>query len=77
MADGVVPKGVTKGCRPVDPALIARLEAIVHRRTDPALTAQFGISYNTWRKMIAGQPVRVSLLARLQARLDQPGSTPG
>ncbi|WP_019516912.1 hypothetical protein [Sphingomonas sp. Mn802worker] len=60
-----------RGCRTVDPALIARLEATVDRRTDTALTAQFGISYNTWRKMIAGQPVRASVLDRLEARLEQ------
>lgn len=58
-----------RGCRPVDAALIARLQALVDRRTDSALRAQFGISYNTWRKLIAGLPVRASVLDRLQARL--------
>jgi hypothetical protein len=32
--------------------------------------AQFGISYNTWRKVIAGQPIRASLRERLLARIE-------
>lgn len=59
-----------KGCREVDPALIDRMRAMVDRRTDEALTAQFGISYNTWRKLIEGRPVRASLLSRLEARVE-------
>ncbi|MET0240005.1 MAG: hypothetical protein ABW184_08915 [Sphingobium sp.] len=42
---------------------------MVTYRTDAALNARFGISYNTWRKLIAGQPVRASLLSRLESRL--------
>jgi hypothetical protein len=42
---------------------------MVERRTAAALTAQFGISYNTWRKLIGGDPIRASVLERLQARL--------
>ncbi|MFT3966036.1 MAG: hypothetical protein QM690_09160 [Sphingobium sp.] len=60
----------SKGCRDVDPRLVARVKAMVTHRTDEALNARFGISYNTWRKLIAGQPVRASLLTRLEARLD-------
>ncbi|HEX7873590.1 MAG TPA: hypothetical protein VF475_11805 [Sphingobium sp.] len=60
----------TKGCRDVDPLLVDRVKAMVTHRTDEALNARFGISYNTWRKLIAGQPVRASLLTRLEARLD-------
>lgn len=60
----------SKGCRPVDPLLVDRLQAMVDRRTDAALTEQFGISYNTWRKLIAGEPIRASVLTRLQARID-------
>ncbi|MCE7797201.1 hypothetical protein LWE61_11590 [Sphingobium sufflavum] len=59
-----------KGCREVDPRLVDRMRAMVTYRTDEALNARFGISYNTWRKLIAGQPVRASLLNRLEARLD-------
>lgn len=60
-----------KGCRDVDPCLVRRMQAMVTHRTDEALNARFGISYNTWRKLIAGQPVRASLLSRLEARLDR------
>ena len=59
-----------KGCRPVNPDFADRLQAMVGRRTEAALTEQFGISYNTWRKLIAGEPIRASLLSRLQARID-------
>jgi len=60
-----------KGCREVDPSLVARVKAMVTYRTDEALNERFGISYNTWRKLLAGQPVRASLLTRLEARLDR------
>ena len=42
---------------------------MVTYRTDAALGARFGISYNTWRKLIAGQPIRASLLSRLETRI--------
>lgn len=58
-----------KGCCDVDPRLVRRMEAMVTYRTDAALGALFGISYNTWRKLIAGQPIRASLLSRLETRL--------
>lgn len=60
----------SKGCRDVDPRLVHRMQAMVTHRTDEALNARFGISYNTWRKLIAGMPVRASLLSRLEARLE-------
>lgn len=62
-----MPQG--KGCREVDPRLVDRMQAMVTYRTDEALNARFGISYNTWRKLMAGQPVRASLLSRLEARV--------
>lgn len=58
-----------KGCTTVDPMLVERVQAMVTHRTDAALTERFGISYNTWRKLIGGHPVRASLLTRLEARL--------
>lgn len=61
----------SKGYRAGDPLLVIRMKAMVTGRTDEALNARFGISYNTWRKLIAGQPVRASLLSRLEARLDK------
>ncbi len=44
-------------------------------RTDEALSARFGISYNSWRKIIAGRPVRSSMAARLVRRVEsiEPG----
>jgi len=71
MQHPTLPGPLPKGCRQVNPALIDRLKATVERRTDVALTAQFGISYNTWRKLIAGQPIRSSVLSRLEARLEE------
>jgi hypothetical protein len=59
-----------KGCRDVDPRLVRRMQAMVTHRTDEALGERFGISYNTWRKLMAGQPIRASLLSRLEARLE-------
>lgn len=38
-------------------------------RTDEVLMRRFGISYNTFRKIEAGSPIRGSVAARLQARL--------
>ncbi len=38
-------------------------------RTDAALRDQFGISYNTFRKIECGQPIRSTLAARLQAKV--------
>ncbi|MET0240843.1 MAG: hypothetical protein ABW184_13215 [Sphingobium sp.] len=60
-----------KGCIAVDPRLVDRMRAMVTHRTDEALNDRFGISYNTWRKLVAGQPVRSSLLSRLEARLER------
>lgn len=63
-------KAGPKGCQEVDRRLVARVEAMVTHRTDEALNARLGISYNTWRKLIAGHPVRTSLLTRLEAKLN-------
>ncbi|PVE58181.1 hypothetical protein DC429_09980 [Arthrobacter sp. TPD3018] len=50
-------------------------------RTDEALQPRFGISYNTWRKIAAGEPIRATVAARLierimaeKTRLSQRGS---
>lgn len=58
-----------KGLSLADEQIIARLMADVIHRTDESLNDQFGISYNTWRKLMAGEPVRSSLLKRLEQRL--------
>lgn len=67
--DGTAADALPKGCRAVDPRLVSRLRTLVTARTDEALSDRFGISYNTWRKLIAGEPVRASLAERLEARL--------
>ena len=38
-------------------------------RTDQALQPRFGISYNTWRKIAAGQPIRATVAERLIDRV--------
>ncbi|MFG6283222.1 hypothetical protein [Sphingomonas sp. S6] len=38
-------------------------------RTDEALQPRFGISYNTWRKIAAGEPIRATVAARLIERI--------
>lgn len=53
----------------VDDGLLERMRTLATGRTDEALNAQFGISYNTWRKLMAGQPIRPSLASRLTDRL--------
>jgi hypothetical protein len=49
--------------------LIENLTADAPSLTREALNDKFGISYNTWRKLMAGQPVRISLIERLTQRL--------
>lgn len=61
----------TRGLHHVTPHIVALMQTIVAGRTDKALTAQFGISYNTWRKVLAGEPIRASLLIRLEARVEK------
>jgi hypothetical protein len=58
-----------RGCSFVPQRVIAKLCENVGHKTPEALNERFGISYNTWRKLIAGQPVRTSVLMRLEQRL--------
>jgi hypothetical protein len=53
----------------VAPETVARMQSQLNGRTDEALNNRFGISYNTWRKLAAGHPVRASLASRLLTRL--------
>ena len=57
------------GCRPIDPAVVRFMTSIVEGQTDECLNAQFGISYNTWRKLRKGEPIRASLADRLEHRV--------
>lgn len=58
------------GCVLPDPKTVTRLRKLVDKQTDESLNERFGISYNTWRRLMSGQPVRASLLSRLENRLD-------
>ncbi|WP_041393484.1 hypothetical protein [Sphingobium sp. SYK-6] len=53
----------------LDPEAVALMQRHLDGRTDERLNARFGISYNTWRKIAAGQGVRSSVADRLLARL--------
>lgn len=58
------------GCVLPDRTIVTRLRKHVQKQTDESLNDRFGISYNTWRRLISGRPVRASLLSRLEMRLD-------
>ncbi|CAN5190625.1 hypothetical protein BH10PSE12_BH10PSE12_33760 [soil metagenome] len=49
--------------------VIALMQILATGRTDEALNDRFGISYNTWRKLLAGRPIRTSLANRLKIRI--------
>ncbi|MGK6318372.1 hypothetical protein [Sphingomonas sp. DT-204] len=55
--------------RPVDPAVARAMKAMVYRQTDEGLTEQFGLSYNTWRKVRSGLPIRASVAERVELRV--------
>lgn len=59
------PKGQTF----LDPDIVDMMKRLVTGQTDEALNDRFGISYNTWRKLVAGQPVRHSLAQRVTQRV--------
>lgn len=58
-----------RGCSLADRRIISKLLEDAPSKTDESLNNRFGISYNTWRRLMAGQPVRTSLLIRLERRL--------
>lgn len=45
------------------------MKAIVSCQTDEGLTEQFGLSYNTWRKIRSGLPIRASVAERVELRM--------
>lgn len=53
----------------LEPETVERMQAHLDGLTDEKLNARFGISYNTWRKIAAGQRVRASVAGRLMMRL--------
>lgn len=58
-----------QGLRPIETDLRQAMQRLATGRTDEKLNERFGISYNSWRKIMAGQPVRISLAKRLAARI--------
>lgn len=59
-----------KGMVHLDCAVIEKMKRLARGQTDQALNARFGIGYNTWRKIIAGSTIRLSVARRLMRRLD-------
>lgn len=69
----IAPSRAKAGMRPVDEQAVLLMRREVCAQTDEALMRQFGISYNTWRKVREGQPIRRSVADRLESRLAQRG----
>ncbi len=55
--------------RNVDDYIAQAMQHILDGQTDEKLMPQFGISYNTWRKVRAGMPIRSSVATRLERKV--------
>lgn len=55
--------------RPVPQHVVDHMVAGMRGQTSDVLMMQFGISYNTWRKIRAGDPIRDSVAQRLEQRV--------
>jgi hypothetical protein len=55
--------------RAVDENVVHTMQRGLPVQQDATLMAAFGISYNTWRKVRAGQPIRSSVADRLEKRV--------
>ncbi len=55
--------------RPVPAHIVSQMLADTRDETGSALMTRYGISYNTWRKLRVGDPVRDSLAERLERRV--------
>lgn len=53
----------------IKPSLAETMKRLVTGRTDEVLNGRFGISYNSWWKLVGDQPVRATLWARLIERV--------
>ncbi|OJY68082.1 MAG: hypothetical protein BGP16_14510 [Sphingobium sp. 66-54] len=51
------------------PAVRDHMRASNAVRTDEGMRAMFGISYNTWKRIDGGDPIRASLASRLLSRM--------
>lgn len=63
------PLGSSANLRQVDPTIVERMRRDVIAETDEMLNRQFGISYNTWRKVRSSQAIRASVADRLEERV--------
>jgi len=63
--------------RPVPQKVVDHMMAGLTGQTSDVLMLQFGISYNTWRKIRAGDPIRSSVAERLERRMLDKGSPQG
>lgn len=65
-------KSEINGCKrlkKVSPHTVDLMQSEDFVLTDESLNQVFGISYNTWRKIMRGEPVRFSLADRLENRV--------
>jgi hypothetical protein len=58
-----------RGQAVLEAQVVERMKTLVASRTRASLNERFGISYNTWRKVMDGLPLRSSLAARLRERV--------
>ncbi|MES2044446.1 MAG: hypothetical protein V4475_11245 [Pseudomonadota bacterium] len=56
---------------PIPQEVLSLMRARQTPQTDEALQREFGISYNTWRRIKAGQAIRTSVAERLIRRLGE------
>lgn len=66
---GQIEKSGSKRLRKVNPDTVEIMKAEKFILTDESLNDVFGISYNTWRKIIRGESVRLSVASRLEQRM--------
>lgn len=57
------------GTRYVDPMIVLTMLENLPGQTSPVLMTYFGISYNTYRKIRAGEPIRSSVADRLERKV--------
>lgn len=57
--------------RTVPSDLVERMAHGLKRQSREELMDCYGISYNTWRKLRSGVPIRASLVERLEQRMRQ------
>ena len=65
-------KSEINGCKrlkKISPHTVDLMQSEDFVLTDESLNQVFGISYNTWRKIMRGEPVRSSLADRLENRV--------